>query len=416
MNLRITIVSAGLISIALHAQAPAPTAPEPVFTPAFKNQTKAPQPAKPSQYAVETVASGLVQPWSLAFMPDGRMLVTERAGQIRIIDRTGELSDPLRGVPGVRIVGGHGLTDIALDPQFAQNRILYFTLFAPPAGKPPGPMPAPQYQEWLMRPPADRLKDPFGIERLVRARLSADEKSLEDLKVMLEGGDRRIVMANDGTMFVTAAAQVSGGNIPIDDLPQRLDNPYGKVLRINRDGSIPRDNPFVGKAGARAEIYTFGVRDPEGAAINPATGQLWTVEHGVKGGDELNIARRGANNGYPVINYGVQYSGEKIGEGITAKKGMEQPLYYWNPDIGPSGMLFYTGNLFPEWKGNLFIGALPAKHLVRLVLKGERMIAEERLLVDLDQRIRDVRQGPDQALYVLTSEDNGRLLRIVPKR
>ncbi len=187
------------------------------------------------------------------------------------------------------------------------------------------------------------------------------------------------------------------------------------MLRINKDGSIPRDNPYVARTGARPDIWVTGLKDPEGAALNPATGALWTVEHGPMGGDEINIARRGANFGYPVISYGVQYSGEKVGEGIAVRNGMQQPVYFWVPSIGPSGMTFYTGDLFPQWRGNLFVGAMPGKHLVRLVLDRERVTMEEKLLTELDQRIRDVRQGPDGALWVLTDEDNGRILRVVPK-
>jgi aldose sugar dehydrogenase len=234
------------------------------------------------------------------------------------------------------------------------------------------------------------------------------------VRIILEGGDRRLVFGRDGTLFVTTSTP-AGNGVPIDNLPQELASFHGKVLRINKDGSIPPDNPFVNRAGARRDLFVIGLKDPEGAALHPTTGALWTVEHGPMGGDEINIARRGANLGYPVITYGVQYSGDKVGDGITARNGMQQPVYFWAPSIGPSGMTFYTGDLFPQWKGNLFVGAMPGKHLVRLVLDRERVTAEEKLLADLDQRIRDVRQGPDGALYVLTDEDNGRILRIVPK-
>ena len=406
-----------LTAAAAGAQAPAAgPGQEPTFTPAFKGQTNAPPPDRPSQFTVEVIAKGLAHPWSMQFLPDGRMLVTERPGRIRIVDRQGGLGDPIAGVPAVRVVAGEGLHDVALDPQFAKNRLIYISYFAPPAGQPGGAIAGPEWQQWLMRAPNERMKDPIGVDRVARGRLSNDEKTLEDVKPIIDGGDRRLVFAKDGTLFVLADTPAGGGPVPIDDLPQRLDNLHGKVLRIHTDGSAPKDNPFLKRAGAKPEIYAIGLRDPEGGAINPATGQLWTVEHGVKGGDELNIVRSGANLGFPLISYGVKYSGEPIGEGATAKPGLEQPIYYWNPDIGPSGMLFYTGNLFPAWKGSLFVGALPAKHLVRLVLNKDRVIAEERLLVDLAQRVRDVRQGPDQAVYVLTDEDDGRILRLAPKR
>ena len=399
------------------AQAPqAPQGPTPGQVPAFKNQTNAPAPPQASQYAVETVASGLAHPWALAFLPDGRMLVTERAGRMKIVDKKGQISEPLSGLPPIRAVAGEGLHDLVLDPQFARNRIVYFTYFAPPSGEPSGAFPAPQWQQWLMKPIPEREKSQVGFEKVARARLSADVKGLEDVKVILEAGDRRLTFAPDGTLFVTTSTPAGGGNVPIDDLPQHLDNYYGKVLRINADGSIPKGNPFTNRTNARPATYAFGLRDPEGAAINPATRQLWTLEHGVKGGDELNVIRPGVNYGFPIIAYGLKYTGAPIGDGLTAKSGLEQPIYYWDPDIAPSGMLFYTGDLFPQWKGNLFLGAMVSKQLVRLVLNGDRVVAEERLAITPEQRVRDVRQGPDGALYLLTDDDNGLVLRVGPKR
>jgi len=389
-------------------------------TPSFANQTRAPQPAQPSTYSVEIVASGLVHPWSVAFLPDGRMLVTERPGRLRIIDQTGQLSEPLEGLPPIRAVASGapmfppvGLHDVVLDPEFSRNQRLYLSYLAPPAGQPPGAIAAEPYREWILRSAEERERSPIGIPQVVSARLSADGRRLEDVVVILEGGHRRLVFAPDGTLFITSSTP-AGRGVPIDNLPQRLSSLDGKVLRINRDGSIPPDSPWAQQAGARPEIYALGLRDPQGAAINPASGQLWTVEHGPLGGDEVNIIRAGANYGYPVISYGRQYSGEPIGDGLTALDGMQQPVYYWTPSIAPSGMQFYTGDLLPLWKGDLFIGALAGRHLVRLVLRGDRVVAEERLLEDLSQRIRDVRQGPDGALYVITDEPEAQLLRIVP--
>ena len=386
------------------------------FAPAFKNQTRAPQPPHPSSYAVETIASGLDRPWSLAFLPNGRLLVAGRNGAMWIVDREGHVSAPLKGLPALLLAGGHGLADVLLDPQFVQNRVIYFSYLAPPPGKPGRSMPNEEMNAWLNRPLQDRLKDPMGIPRVARARLADDERSIENISVILEGGDRRMALAKDGTLFVMAETQTSGGVTFVDDLPQRLDQPWGKVLRVRRDGTIPKDNPFVGKPGVLPEIYAYGVRDPEGAAIEPSTGRLWINEHGVKGGDELNVIVPGRNYGFPVITYGLQYDDQPIGARLTAKAGMEQPVYFWNPDIAPSGLMFYTGNLFPEWKGDLFLGALLGKHLVRLRLQHDRVVFEEQLLTELGKRIRDVRQGPDQALYLLTDEDNGELLRMVPKR
>jgi glucose/arabinose dehydrogenase len=215
-------------------------------------------------------------------------------------------------------------------------------------------------------------------------------------------------------MFV-AAAPPAGGGIPVDEEPQRLGNTYGKVLRILRNGKIPRDNPFMRRAGVRPEIYAYGLRDIEGAAIHPQTGELWTVEHGPRGGDELNVVRPGRNYGFPIISYGREYSGELINGGKTQQEGLEQPVYFWTPSVAPSGLLFYTGDLFPEWKSSVFVGAMAGKRLIRLELDGERVVAEEALLVERGKRIRDVRQGPDGALYVLTAEAEGELLRLTPR-
>ena len=355
-------------------------------------------------------------------MSDGRMLVTERPGRLRIVDRRGRLSEPLEGLPPIRAVASGapmfppvGLHDVVLDPDFRRNRRLCLSYLAPPAGQSSGTIAAAPYREWILRSPDERVRNPIGIPQVACARLSADERRLEELAVILEGGHRRLVFAPDGTLFVTSSTP-AGRGVPIDDQPQRLSSLEGKVLRIRPDGTVPPDNPWARRSDARREIHTIGVRDPQGAAVHPGSGRLWTVDHGHRGGDEVNIALAGANNGYPVISYGRQYSGEPIGEGLTAREGMRQPIYYWDPSIAPSGMQFYTGNLFPRWRGDLFIGALAGRHLVRLVLDGDRVVAEERLLQDRGKRIRDVRQGPDGALYVLTDEDDGQVIRVAPKR
>jgi glucose/arabinose dehydrogenase len=409
---RASIVAA-MTAVACQNSPPSSSLP---FTPVFENQTRAPQPPRRSEFSVEVLASGLDHPWSLAFLPNGHMLVTERNGTMRVVSGRDRVSEPLSGLPPFLLAGGHGLADVVLDPQFAQNRRLYFSYLAPPAGQPARSVSNDEMNAWLLRPMEERLKDPLGAPRVARARLSMDERMIEDMSIILEGADRRLVFGPDGTLFAMAETHTSGGVNFVDELPQRLDNPFGKVLRVNPDGSIPSDNPFVGKAGALPEIYAIGVRDPEGAAIEPSTGRLWIHEHGVKGGDELNVIRPGANYGFPVITYGVEYNDEPIGQRRTVQAGMEQPVYFWNPDIAPSGMTFYTGTLFPEWTGDLFLGSLLGKHLVRLRLVNDRVAFEERLLEDLGRRIRDVRQGPDQSLYVLTDEDDGQLLRIVPRR
>ncbi len=423
--IRILAVASAL-TILSAAEAAAPAASPPVDrcvmsrfwsdtyrpTPAFPNQTRAPAPTKPSQFKVKVLANGLVHPWSLAFLPDGRMLVTERPGRMRIVSQDGKLSPPIQGLPPIKVVAGEGLHDVLLDRQFATNRFVYFTYFAPLAdGVLKGEQPA--WQAWIEMPAGEHEAKEYGYSRLARARLSADGTRLEDVKVLLDGADRRVIQLADGKLLVLGAAPV-GGLQAVDDEPQHLENPYGKVLRINADGSIPEDNPWVGKPGTRPEIFAIGQRDQEGGALHPRTGELWTVEHGPRGGDELNIVRRGRNYGFPLISYGRNYSGDPILNGKTAQEGLEQPVYFWTPSIAPSGLLFYTGTLFPQWRNSVFVGGMAGKRLVRLELSGERVVAEEPLLVDRCRRIRDVRQGPEGALYVLTEEEDGELLRITP--
>ena len=339
---------------------------------------------------VETVARGLEHPWALAFLPDGRMLVTERPGRLRIVERDGRISDPLAGVPQVLARGQGGLLDVALDPRFADNRLVYLSYAEPGAG---------------------------GTAGTAVARGRLGQGRLEDVRVIYQQQPKvrgaahfgsRLVFARDGTLFVT-----QGDRAAYSDGAQDLSVGIGKIVRINPDGSVPRDNPFVGRAGARPEIWSYGHRNVQSAALHPRTGQLWTVEHGARGGDELNRPEAGKNYGWPVITYGVDYSGAKIGEG-TAKPGMEQPVYYWDPVIAPSGMTFYTGDALPDWKGSLFIGSLDPGLLVRLTLKDGRVAREERYLADLGERIRDVRQGPDGLVYLLTDSGDGRVLRVLP--
>jgi glucose/arabinose dehydrogenase len=333
-----------------------------------------------------TVADGLDHPWSLAFLPDGRMLVTERPGRLRLVTAGGKISAPIKGVPRVYARGQGGLLDVVVDPDFAANRTIYLS-YAQPGSR-------------------------GGGTAVARAVLAGNR--LKDLKILFRqfpktsGGRHfgsRLVIAPDGTLFVTVGER--------DERRRAQDTTVnrGQIVRIRRDGSIPDDNPFVGKRRARPEIWSYGHRNPQGAALHPSSGKLWTVEHGARGGDEINIPLPGRNYGWPVIAFGRHYSGGRIGEG-THKAGMEQPVYYWDPSIAPSGMAFYTGDRFPAWKGNLFIGALKFRLLARLTLAGEKVVAEERLFGELDERIRDVRQGPDGYLYLLTDSADGRLLRI----
>jgi glucose/arabinose dehydrogenase len=343
------------------------------------------------QLEVQTVASGLVHPWSLAFLPDGKMLVTERPGRMRIVTVEGQLSPPLKGVPEAWASGQGGLLDVVTDKAFAQNKTIYFCFSERTSGG--------------------------GRTAVARAKLNDGDGRLDEVKIVfrqdgpLSSGNHygcRIVQANDGNLFVTLGEHFSYRNEA-----QNLGNHLGKLIRITPDGAAPPDNPFVGRDGAKPEIWSLGHRNEQGLAINPASGELWEIEHGPRGGDEVNIIAKGKNYGWPVIGYGIDYSGSKIHE-TTAKDGMEQPIKYWVPSIAPSGMAFYTGKLFPKWNGSLFTGALAGKMLVRLSLNGNTVTGEERLLQNLYERIRDVRQGPDGALWLLTDNPAGRILRVSP--
>jgi aldose sugar dehydrogenase len=414
-------VAAIAIASPVHAQAPKAT-DFPAPKPAFPGQTNAPAPQKASPpFTVDTVVGRLSSPWAMAFLPDGKMLITERNGAMRIATMDGVYSAPISGVPGVKVVAAQSLHDVVLDPHFAQNRLIYFTYFAPPPGEDPAVWPnAFFYAKETDLPLAERRTKSIGTERVARARLSDDEKSLENVQILLDGVDRRIAFAPDGTLYITGADRFRFYDSKMDSTDHEITDPdilrnfTGRVARINPDGSIPKDNPFLGQATVLPETFSYGHRDPEGAAINPVTGELWMDEHGPLGGDEINIIRAGKDYGWPNVSYGRQYSGAIVGKGAQVKEGTEQPIYYWYPDIGPCGMMFYTGDMFPEWKGNLFIGALYGKFLVRLVLNGDRVVAEEHLLADQAQRIRGVQQGPDGSVYVIT--DAGNILRLTPKK
>ncbi|WEN41906.1 Aldose sugar dehydrogenase YliI [Thauera sp. GDN1] len=340
---------------------------------------------------VTEVASGLQNPWSLAFLPDGRMLVTERPGTLRIVGTDGEVSAPIAGVPEVHARGQGGLLDVALSPSFATDGLIVFS-YAEPTAK--------------------------GARTAVaRARLDADGLRLEDVRrIFAQNEDpsgshhwgSRLAFARDGTLFITL-----GDRFHQRERAQALDSHLGKVVRIALDGSVPADNPLVGHAGTLPEIWSWGHRNVQGAALHPQTGELWTHEHGPQGGDEINRTRAGLDYGWPEVTYGREYvTGRKIGEGET-RAGVEPPVLQFTPSIAPSGMAFYTGDVFPQWKGNLFVGALKFQLLARLVLDGERVVHEERILTELGRRIRDVRQGPDGHLW-LVDETEGRILRLDP--
>ena len=397
--------------------------------PAFPGQTKAPAPASASApVGVQTLATGLTGAWAIAFLPDGKILVTQNAGTMRVVGADGVVFGPVSGVPPVKQIGAQGLHDVVLDPEFTKNRLLYFTYFAPPRGEPAGTWPVEFFYErvWT-RPFAERRTMQLGHERVARARLTEDNLRLEDVEVLAEGVERRIVIARDGTLLVTGADRFRFYDSDLDgvesDFSDNLDirrNFTGRVLRINRDGSIPKDNPWLSRATVLPDTFAHGLKDPEGAALHPSTGELWSIDHGPQGGDEINIIRGGRDYGWPAVTYGTQYDARQadgrknvpVAKGQTAAAGIEQPVYFWVPSIAPSGMMFYTGDLFPAWKGNLFVGAMVGQSLVRLVLDGERVVAEERLLTERKQRVREVRQGPDGAIYLLSGAD---LLKLTPK-
>jgi glucose/arabinose dehydrogenase len=345
-----------------------------------------------TKFRLETVATGLDSPWAIAFLPNGKKLITEKPGRMRILGADGKLSEPIAGVPEVAAVGQGGLLDVALAPDFEKSGLVYFS-----------------------------YSEPRGVVNgtaVARARLvqSGNGGKLEDVNVIFRqepgrGGGfhfgSRLAFAPDGNLFVTL------GERNAMDPAQDLSGHLGKVVRIRPDGSVPPDNPFAKREGVRPEIWSYGHRNPQGAAIHPQTGKLWTTEHGARGGDEINIPQVGKNYGWPVISYGRHYSGAKIGEG-AAKEGIEQPIHYWDPSIAPSGFTFYTGDAFPAWRGNAFAGALVQRHLQRLELDGEKVVKEERLLVGLGERIRDVRQAPDGTIWVLTDGRGARVLRLSP--
>ena len=370
--------------------------------PQWLGQTRAPHPAVTAAYDVETVAEGISGAFCFDFLPGGRMIVGERPGRIRIVSKDGKVSEPLEGMPADLWAKGQGLFEVRADRAFATTRTIFFTYTVLPEGS---------NQAALPRSP--------GVLMVASAKLSADDRRLENVKVLLnaEGTGGRLIQARDGTLLITSTIP-SGVGIAAADWPQpqQLTSNMGKVLRINADGSIPKDNPFVGRAGAHQEIYALGIRDAQGIAIHPRTGMLWTSEHGPRGGDEINAIAKGKNYGFPVIGYGRDYSGKPINGDKTAQDGMEQPVYFWTPDIAPAGIAFYSGTRFPAWQGDLFVSALVGRALVRLVLKDDRVVAEQRLLTELNARIRGVSQGPDGALYVLTDGNAGKIVRLVPKK
>jgi glucose/arabinose dehydrogenase len=345
--------------------------------------------AAQAQVEPVVVARGLASPWALAFLPDGRMLVTEKAGRLRIIGADGRAGPPLEGLPPVAASGQCGLLDVVVDPQFAENGLIFWTFAEPAAGGAAG-----------------------NSTAVARGRLAGDRltevRTVFSQQPKVDSGfhcGSRIAFARDGTLFVGL-----GDRFSRKDDAQNPGNHLGKVVRITRDGQPAPDNPRA--AGMAPEVWSLGHRNIQGAAVHPGTGELWAVEHGPQGGDEVNVAERGRNYGWPLVTYGRNYGlGTRIGE-EGPKPGYEQPLHYWVPSIAPSGAAFVTSDRYPGWQGNLLVGALRGRVLVRLSLDGRRIVGEERLLLDLAERIRDVRQGPDGWIYLLTDGSDGRVLRL----
>ena len=348
--------------------------------PAFAGQTRAPA-ADASVYSVEVVAGGLTSPRAMAFLPDGGILIAEFPGKMRIVD-AGTIGAPLTGLPAISTEGWAGLFDAVLDPDFASNRRIYFS--------------------YTVADGVDETGEPRNRHRVAVARLDSEALTLTDVEVIVDGfGGQELHFAPDGSLLVSGA-----GNVFTDDA-QDTAITFGKLLRLNADGSVPKDNPWAGMPDRRPEVLSYGHRDISGMATHPETGRIWITEHGPRGGDEINVIEAGANYGWKRISYGTEYSGEPVGEGLTAHPGMVQPVYFWRPSIAPAGLIFYSGDMFPDWEGNLFVNALSGEHIARLELDGDRIIAEERLLVDRGQRIRALRVGPDGSLYALTNETGG---------
>ncbi|MGR3809742.1 PQQ-dependent sugar dehydrogenase [Jiulongibacter sp. NS-SX5] len=359
--------------------------------PAFEGQTRAKAVITKSDYKVTVLTDKLFHPWSIAFMPDGRMLISEKSGNIRIVNQNGEIGSELQGVPKVVYAVDAGLLDICIDPDFANNRSFYFAF-------------------------VEQREGGNGLA-IASAKLTVDEKSIEDYKVIFRVTPNAPVPAHIGSRIVIdkeGKILFSAGERFLPNFRVQAQWPnsqLGKIIRINKDGSPAENNPSYGE-NALKEIWAIGVRNPQGLAFHPETGELWESEHGQQGGDEINIIKPGKNYGWPTIAYGTEYTGEEINGGKSQQEGMEQPVYYWDPAIAPGGITFYSGKMIPEWKNNLFISSLAGQHLIRLVIDGNKVIGEERLLLDNKQRVRDVAEGPDGSLYVVTDADNGRLIRI----
>lgn len=396
----LVVLYGALLSVAPYVSKAQPSAasvetkqPNSDYKPAFKGQTRIGAVVTRTPYEGKVLTSSLQSPWGIAPLPDGRFLITEKPGTMRIVTASGGVGQPISGVPPVVYDGQGGLLGVTIDPAFTKNRMIYWAF-------------------------SDKVPE-GNITALAKARLSSDEKSLENVKVIYRaapgfkssnhyGG--RVVVSRDGYLFLSTGERADMVSRP---QAQDVNSGLGKVIRLTKDGKPAPGNPFAGKAGARPEVYSYGHRNVQGIAIHPGTGELWETEFGPRGGDEVNRILPGRNYGWPTITYGIEYSGKKIGDSIQQKAGMEQPVYYWDPVISPSGITFYDGKVITEWKNNLFISSLSGMHVCRLVIVNNKVVGEERLLPGENQRFRDIKEGIDGALYAVT--DQGRLYRIGKK-
>ena len=363
--------------------------------PAFEGQTRMLGVKTQTPIQVSVVARNLQSPWGLAFLPDGRMLVTEKSGTMRIVTKQGVAGKPLQNVPAVRFQGDGGLYDVKLDPDFAQSRFVFWTFVEPVAGG--------------------------SLTSVARGKLSADETRLEDVRVIYRAtpaysgpnhNGSRMAFDRQGFLFVSFGDRFDDS---IRVQAQTLNSSLGKIVRITKEGKAAPGNPFLNTPDARPEIWSLGHRNPQGLAFHPQTGELWQSDIGPQAGDEINLIQPGANYGWPLISYGIEYSGAPVNGGKTTMERMEQPVYYWDPTVAPSGMSFYTGKLIPEWTNNLFVPALRGMHIARLIIKDNRVVGEERLLTEQQRRMRQVIEGPDGALYVITDDKEGMILRVSPQ-
>ncbi|WP_316736394.1 PQQ-dependent sugar dehydrogenase [Pedobacter aquatilis] len=387
------LLNLGISGIA-SAQNPVETEkPTADFKPAFEGQTRIAGVKTSTALDVSIINDKLERPWAISELPKGGFLITQKGGNMVILTADGKLSKTIEGLPKVDDSGQGGLLDVTLDPDFAKNRMIYWAYSEP------------QTKGVLLA--------------IAKGKLSANETAIENQTIIYRvtpayGGKlqygSRIVFDKNGNLFVSTGER-SGGDIRIQ--AQYLNSSLGKILHLTKDGKAVPNGPFAGKADARPEIYAYGLRNPDGLAINPLTGDLWEAEFGPRGGDEVNLIKPGKNYGWPIITYGTEYSGKKVGDGIQQKEGMEQPVYYWNPSISPGCIAFYNGSAIPEWKGNLFVGALSGSHIIRLVIKDNKIVGEERLLEGKGERFRDMVEGKDGAMYSVT--DNGKLYKIAKK-